>query len=276
MPSLWDSIRAVVQDRHLQVGDQLPSIRELADRLEVKQTAVRDALLKAESQGLVKILPRAGAFLKANLQVLSQSAPAVSPNHLAASPTAQVPVEVSRLTEGLSENLSREEFNLFHLLDARRLVEIELAGRAAERRRLEDLLPVRRALDAMLQIPAGATRSDYVELDIRFHIEVARLAGNHVLFTIQKSLMELLRPHLNEVPRSLERRTTTDRSHIAIYEALVSGDAEKARTEMHEHLSLAYDSMLRDLQAAPLQTFVDEVQASEAEVTPELAQPAVS
>src|SRR5689334_9727712 len=57
-PSVWDSIWAIIQDRGLQVGDQLPSIRELADRLEVKQTAVRDALLKAESTGLIKILPR--------------------------------------------------------------------------------------------------------------------------------------------------------------------------------------------------------------------------
>lgn len=233
--SLWDSIWAVVQDRGLQVGDQLPSIRELADRLDVKQTAIRDALVKAESQGLIKILPRTGAFLKAAVP-LPQS--------------ANSPVETA-LSDTLYGALIQDEHNLFHLLDARRLVEIELAGRAAERRRLEDLLPVRRALEAMLQIPATATRPEYVELDIRFHIEIAKLSGNLVLFTFQKSLMELLRPHLDEVPRDLERRTITDRSHIAIYEALVGGNTEKARTEMRDHLSLAYDSLLRDLQAAP-------------------------
>lgn len=233
---MWDSIWAVVQDRQLQVGDQLPSIRELADRLEVKQTAVRDALLKAESLGLVKILPRSGAFLRAH----------------AAAPKPVQPAPQTALPEGIHAALRQDEHNLFHLLDARRLIEIELAGRSAERRRLEDLLPVRRALESMLQIPPTATRPDYVDLDIRFHIEIARLSGNDVLFTVQKSLMELLRPHLNDVPRDLERRAVTDRSHIAIYEALVSGNAEKARNEMREHLSLAYDSMLRDLQEAPL------------------------
>jgi DNA-binding GntR family transcriptional regulator len=63
--------------------------------------------------------------------------------------------------------------------------------------------------------------------------------------------MELLRPHLVDVPQDLQRRTTTDRSHIAIYEALVAGDAHRARSEMRDHLSLAYDSMLRDLQQVP-------------------------
>jgi DNA-binding FadR family transcriptional regulator len=236
-PNVWDSIWAVVQDRGLQVGDQLPSIRELADRLEVKQTSVRDALLKAESQGLIKILPRAGAFLRA-----------ITP---AAKTQPGTPAETP-LPDAFYASLVQEDHNLFHLLDARRLVEIELAGRSAERRRLEDLLPVRRSLEAMLKIPETAARSDYVDLDIRFHIEIARLSGNFVLFAVQKTLMELLRRHLNEVPRDLERRTVTDRSHIAIYEALVSGNAEKARNEMREHLSLAYDSMLQDLQAAPV------------------------
>ena len=83
------------------------------------------------------------------------------------------------------------------------------------------------------------------------HVEIARLAGNLALFAVQRTLMELLRPHLNEVPRELERQAITDRSHLAIYEALISGDVEKARTEMRDHLSLAYDSMLRDIQKVP-------------------------
>ena len=221
-------------DRGLQVGDQLPSIRELAERLEVKQSTIRDALLKAESQGLVKILPRSGAFLRVSGPVGVKSPPTEVAPH-----------------EAFPRVLTAIEHNLFHLLDARRLIEIELAGRAAERRRLEDLLPIRQALDAMLQLPLPASRQDYVELDIRFHVEIARLSGNGVLFGIQQTLMELLRPHLNDVPRDLQRKTVTDRSHIAIYEALVAGSGERARCEMREHLSLAYDSLLRDVQASP-------------------------
>lgn len=235
-PSIWNSIWSVAAERGLHVGDQLPSIRELAERLEVKQTIIRDALLKAESMGLVTVRPRAGAFLRAS-----------------ASTSGSVPRTLDgALSESLHSSLTHDEHNLFHLLDARRLIEIELVGRSAERRRIEDLLPVRRALDGMLHLSPAASRAEYVDFDIRFHVEIARLAGNRALFAVQQTLMELLRGCLNEVPRSLERQATTDRSHLAIYEALVSGDVEKARTFMRDHLSLAYDGLLRDIQEVPI------------------------
>jgi len=232
--SVWPSIWSLVQERGLKAGDQLPSIRELAERLEVKQSAVRDAMLKAESMGLIKVQPRAGVFLRA-----------AGPE-----PAPRPPLETS-LDELFQSALTQEDHNLFHLLDARRLIEIELAGRAADRRRLEDLLPVRRALEGMLQLSPEATRGEYVELDVRFHIEIARLSGNQALFVMQQTLMGLLRPHLNDVPHDWQRRSITDRSHVAIYEALVAGDAEKVRSELRMHLSLAYDCLLRDLQQSP-------------------------
>lgn len=234
--SLWDSIWAVVQSRGLQIGDQLPSIRELADRLDVKQTAVRDAFLKAESLSLIKILPRAGAFLTASISPVKSPAPA----------------DEMSLPEKNPPSFPRQEYNLFHLLDARRVIEIELVGRAAERRRLEDLLPIRQALEALLQSSTTETRSEYVDWDIRFHMEIARLAGNSMLQSMQDTLMEMLRPHLTEIPGDQKRREVADHSHVAIYEALVSGNAEKARNEMRDHLSLAYESLLRDVQAVPI------------------------
>lgn len=219
------AIIELVRGRRLKIGDQLPAIRELAERLEAKPTAVRDALLRAQAMGLVRVRPRAGAFLC--------QLPGAPADALAATALAE------------------DAPNLFHLLDARRLIEIELAGRAAERRRLEDLLPVRRALEAMLRLPADVARSEYVGHDVRFHVEIGRLAGNAVLFAMLRTLMEELRPHLAEVPWAPERRGRTDRSHAAIYAALAAGDGDKARTEMGKHLSMAYDSLLRDLQEPP-------------------------
>lgn len=230
------SIWSVIQEQGLRVGDQLPSIRQLAERIDVKPTVVRDALLKAESMGYIKLLPRAGAFLKASVPAGLQN-PAAGKTLLA---------------NAVQSALGAEDLNPLQLLDARRLIEIELAGRAAERRRLEDLLPVRRALEALMALPADAPRSDYVAGDIRFHVEIARVSGNEVLLALQRTLLELLRPHLNDVHPSLQRRATTDRSHVAIYEALVAGNAEEARTRMRDHLSLAYDGMLRTLQEPPI------------------------
>lgn len=225
LPALWQ----IVAERDLRVGDQLPSIRELAELLDVRPSAVRDTFLEAQGKGWLRILPRAGAFL------------------------CRLPPECDRGAEHRlnSEGQGREQPNLFHLLDARRLIEIELVGRAAQVRRLEDLLPMRRVLDQMLAVSSSATREEHVKLDIEFHREIAQLAGNSVLCAMQQQLLEQLRPHLHNVPRSLHRHEQVDRSHIAIYEALVHEDAEKARREMHDHLSLAYDGLLRDLRQVP-------------------------
>ena len=218
------------------MGDQLPSIRELAERLEVKPTAVRDSLLRAGRIGLVRVLPRAGDFLRSSLL----------------GPGKRVPTAPEALASAFLPGSPQESPNLFHLLDARRLVEVELAGRAAEHRRLEDLLPVRDALEAMAGIPIDERhRSDYVSHDIRFHVEISRLAGNAVLGNFQQALLEMLRPHLLALPWDAERQKRTDCSHAAIYAALVAGDPAAARAEMLEHLSMAYNSLLHDIQAPP-------------------------
>jgi GntR family transcriptional repressor for pyruvate dehydrogenase complex len=230
LDAVWDLVRT----RGLTSGDRLPSIRELADRLAVKPSAVRDAVLKAESLGLVRVLPRAGVFLRAS------------------SPGARAEASAEALfSAALRPGLLSDDHNVLHLLDARRLVEIELVGRAAANRRLEDLLPIRRALDAMLQCPQEDTRCDYVRFDVHFHLEISRLGGNQVLLAVLRSLLELLVPHLNQIHESKQSRRRTDRSHIVIYEALVAGDADRARKEMHAHLSLAYDSLLHDIQKPP-------------------------
>lgn len=230
MEAIWE----IVQQSGLQVGDQIPSIRSLSDRLKVKQSAVRDALLKAETMGLVKVLPRAGAFLQRRELPIANSFP-----------------QNGSLLMQVRDTLNQDEPNLFHLLDARRVIEIELVGRVAERRQLEDLVPMRNALTAMLNVPHSSPHSEYVGHDVRFHSEIAKLSGNSALCTIQRILMDLIRPHLVGVLFSAQRRKVTNASHSEIYEALVEGNAEKARAAMRSHLSLAYDSLLKNIEEVP-------------------------
>ncbi len=221
----------LVRAQGLKEGDRLPNIRQLATTLKVKPTVVRDALLQAQVMGLVRVVPRSGAFIRS----------------LNYAPLVDV------LSGTIEPALMQADHNLFHLLDARRVLEIELVGRAAERRRLEELLPLRQALETMTRIPETHQRRDYVEADIRFHTEIARLAGNAVLLTFQQALLGLLGPYLAQLPWSPERRSRTDRSHAAIYSALVAGDADAARSAMREHLTMAYESLLHEVKSLPLE-----------------------
>lgn len=48
----------------LSEGDKLPSYRHLADALNVERHRIHDALVQAEAMGLVRVFPRAGAFIQ--------------------------------------------------------------------------------------------------------------------------------------------------------------------------------------------------------------------
>jgi DNA-binding FadR family transcriptional regulator len=208
-----------IRAEELAVGDRLPSIRQLALTFDVSPNVIRDALVKAQTLGLVKIHPRSGAFV----QSLSYA-----------------PL-VDALATTFDTALMQVDHNLFHVLDARRCLEIEVAGQAAARRRLEDLLPLRQAVDAMRQ---SKNRLECVEADVAFHLGIARIAGNPILVTILRSLLDLLRPYLNAVPWNADNRARSDRTHVEIYQALLDGDVQRARACLNEHLGYARESLL--------------------------------
>ncbi|MGQ0635948.1 MAG: FadR/GntR family transcriptional regulator [Planctomycetaceae bacterium] len=234
---VWQDIIRLVEEHRLAPGGRLPSVRELASSLGVNPTLIRSALLYAQAHGAIRILPRAGAFL----QTTSTAARALTGGLADVAPQA------------IHAVVGAKPENVLEILDTRRLIEVELAGRAAERRRIEDLVPARKALESMFQLSCDAPRAEFVDYDIRFHVAIARLAGNRVMARIQETLMELLRPQLNDIPRFIdnETRSETDRTHAAIYSAVVEGSAERARNEMRAHLNIAYDGLLGEIRRVP-------------------------
>ena len=220
----------------LSEGDRLPSIRTLAEQYAVTASAVRDAQIQLQTMGLIKILPRSGAVVQ----------------------SVDFAPLVGAFTNTLESALAQSDPSLFHLLDARQLIEVECATAAAKKRSMEDLLPVRDALAETLNAAepldeksSVKARTKHYEADMRFHLAIAELAGNPVLKTMLRSLLELLKPHLVQIPWSKERRELTINAHLELFEALRSGDVEKVRTRMTEHSGMARDSLLERLWDTP-------------------------
>lgn len=230
---LVDQLGLFIEEQSLKPGDRLPSIRDLANRFGVKAGPVRDALLDAQGRGLIKVLPRAGAFVEA---------PVESP---------QPSTSAERLGQRLRELLAAENQNLFHLLDARETLELALIGQAARKREIEDLYSLRDILEQMGAIPARKRGADYVAFDIEFHLEIARLSGNAVMAAMLCAVMEELASHLKELRWSTRRHTDTDKSHARLYSALVAGDASLAQDETRNHLQHAYKSLLDRIRQPP-------------------------
>ena len=235
-PDLVRSLIRYIHSDRLAAGDRLPPIRALAARFGVTGSAVRDAQIQLQTMGMIKILPRSGAFVQSvNFAPL-----------------------VGALTDTMDNALMQADPSLFHLLDARQLIEVECATAAARRRRLEDLLPIREALAATLaaaepldENASTEARMAHYDADMRFHLAIAELAGNPVLTTMLRSLLGLLKPHLVQIPWRPERKELTVNAHLELFEALHSGDVEKVGHRMREHTGMARDSLLKNMWSSP-------------------------
>ena len=98
---------------------------------------------------------------------------------------------------------------------------------------------------------AAGDRPRFVEGDLRFHLQIARIAGNPVMTSTMEALLGLLKPYLLRLQWTPERRALTERSHGEIYEALLAADSAAAREHVRAHLSLAYESLLARVQSVP-------------------------
>src|SRR6476660_958718 len=117
-PNLVSELIDFVKRQGYRPGDRLPTIRQLSATLDLGRNAIRDGLLEAQTLGFVRIEPRLGVFVQ-NLDPANGT---------------------DRLTPALEKTLCQDQ-NLFHVVDARLLVETELAAEVARTRRAEDLLP---------------------------------------------------------------------------------------------------------------------------------------
>ena len=190
-------------------GERLPPERELCSRLGVSRTVVREALNLLEARGLISIEHGRGA-------VVSGGGP-----------------RAVRDTLGLL--LRVQPKTLWELLEMRGILEVEVAGLAAERAGPEDVEAMRLQLDRMrdsIEVPEG-----YVDADVEFHALLARGARNEVLLTMLKPVVDLLRASRRVSAALPGRALRALVEHEGILGRVEAGDAAGAREEMRLHLA---------------------------------------
>src|SRR5215472_5883509 len=188
MRKLADFIRHKV----LRPGDQLPSQRELASRMGLSHTVVREALRALASIGIIEIRPGRGAFVRS-----------VSPDMLVD-------------PESLYHILERE--TLLHALEVRKVLEVEAIALAAERATSGDLAE----LEGILRQIAKGSHSADSPLQSHFHLAIAKATHNPVLVNMIKSFVRLLqlgdKVVAEQVAGAKEREY---RLHAELYEAIL-------------------------------------------------------
>jgi DNA-binding FadR family transcriptional regulator len=205
-------LRAALASGRYAIGDRLPSERDLATQHGVSRPTVREAVIALELDGMVEVRTNSGVYVAA------------------LAPSGGVPAQT--------------DVGGFELLEARRLIESQVAALAAPR-----MTP-----DRLARLRALAIEMDEADLlsaeaaDREFHIEIARATENSALVTTVAMLWDAR-------SRSAQYRLLSEKvravgvaprrsEHEAIVAALASADRDRAHAAMWDHLTRVIEALL--------------------------------
>jgi DNA-binding FadR family transcriptional regulator len=211
-----DRIAGEIRMGLLKPGERLPSERELAQRLEVGRSSVREAIAALQVHGVIETRPGSGSFVAADaIERVQAPAPGEGPTDLPhdASPSA--------------------------LLEARELLEPRVAALAARRRRPDPY--AEELLERMERAANGTNGSEWNESDRLFHRQLAVMTENPVLAALagqiaammDEPLWQRLRDDSIAVPGRAQLHAA---EHRMIYEAIVAGDPDAATFYATQHI----------------------------------------
>lgn len=196
------------------VGNRLPSERDMAARLKVSRTALRDRLRMLEVLGLLERLQGSGTYVQ--------------------------PLDPTGLAFAFQVMLSCSHLGLEDLHSVRRALERQAAVEATLRGGL-DTREIRKCLGVMAM---STDMEEVVKADTAFHLELLALSGNPALKffadSLQGVLAQSLRHRQDQWRQAGLGKDELVQVHSRIVYAVEGGDAANAGQAVEEHF-IAFD-----------------------------------
>lgn len=227
---LSDSIAAQIEQSivtgALGPGHALPAERVLSQKLGVSRPSLREALLRLEARGLLKVV-RGGGFA-----VTDVTAPTV------ANPLAHL----------LQRHPAAEQ----DVLELRHGLELVAAHFAALRATKTDRSQLKLAFERMAGHRAKQDAMASAQSDAEFHLAVAEASHNVALIHVMHGLHNLLRTTMRHAWDVMHRESDSVRvlheQHRTLLDAVLEGDADRARAASHLHLNFVRETLLQQSQ----------------------------
>ncbi|MEK1890964.1 MAG: FadR/GntR family transcriptional regulator [Phyllobacterium sp.] len=224
------SLRQQFLSGQVAVGQRLPTESQLAETFGVSRTVIREAIAALAADGLVESRQGAGIFVT--------ESPVIAPQ--------------SMLRSDIPNNLS----SALNVLEVRMAIEMESAALAAVRKNSSQEAEIQEAFfefDRLLNLGEPTGKADFA-----FHRSIAGATNNPVYVELLDALgartipCDVTSPWATEDVLSYNYQAGLQKEHLAIMNAILSGDADLARSAMREHLSASqerYRARLRERRA---------------------------
>lgn len=219
---LYDQIVSMIGNRGLKPGDKLPAERDLAKHLNVSRQSIREALKKAEAQGLIEVRHGEGTFVRSMV------------SHW--------------MEEPLVVLMTEEVGKVNEFLEIRKLLEVWCARKAAEvatarelKKLKKDLVEMEKALDSP---------ETFGRLDFDFHLSIVAATHNTLMlhiFTSMKPVFEFKYKISSIVEEFQEKNTLLHQQHQELYEAISSRNADLAEQKIEAHLRFIEKAWIQDV-----------------------------
>jgi DNA-binding FadR family transcriptional regulator len=186
------------------VGGRLPAETELAQRLEVGRSTVREAVRALVHAGLLETRQGSGTYVRS-------------------------------LTPGADWEPRLRRAAVLEAYEVREALEVQAARLAASRRTETDIEALRACLAE--RDSARGTDARFVEADLAFHRAVVAAAHNPLLAEMFDSFAAVLREALIAIRSDQAvQGPDADAAHARLAAAIEAGDAAAAAQATHDHL----------------------------------------
>lgn len=189
-------------------GDRIPAERQLGQSLGVGRASLREALKALEIMGMIETRLGDGTYVCQRSEFLSRPL--------------------------LWAITSSSETEVHELVEARKLIETELAGLAAERATADDLKQIGAHLDRMER--SVNVTSEFLQADIEFHLAVGQAAHNNILMNALHLIRNLLQEWIGSTLQAEGIAQRALEHHKAIFVAVAKKNGPAARAAMAAHL----------------------------------------
>ncbi|WP_026690647.1 FadR/GntR family transcriptional regulator [Alteribacter aurantiacus] len=198
----------IIHTDNLLPGDKLPSERELAERLEVGRSSVREALRALELLDLIETRKGEGTFIQR------------AGGH--------------RLAEILASFFLRDTRARQDVTETRSIIEIEAVRLACRRATEEQMEKLKHLIEQSKQTWADGVIP--VEEDYLFHKALVESCHNKLMLNIWRPLVEYSKVALKESLSRSGRPEDAIHEHERILEAITSRNEEDAVQALSKHL----------------------------------------
>jgi GntR family transcriptional repressor for pyruvate dehydrogenase complex len=208
---VFDQISDFIRSGRFAPGGKLPPERELATIFHTSRQTIREAIYRAELEGLVEVRHGAGTFVAAGDRR-------------------------SSIDRSLMELLRTQAHRTSEFFEIRRALEGWCAMQAAKIAGPADLDAMKARLDAMKEL--DVTDDEWEQNDIGFHAALAGATGNPLAIRIMEVLREGFSAfyRLKRFMPNREEQSLIWQHHFDIYDAVRRHAPEEARAAIVGHM----------------------------------------